>query len=98
MKNRTLGTIAIAVMTAALLPLSGLTASAADHPPLTPEYAAKKENHRKQKEQQHISQDKRQAAADNLKAERIRVYNAKQAAKGGQPHDPAAGKHNKKTK
>ena len=77
MKNRTLSIITTVVM-AALLSLAGGLAIAADHAPLTPEYAAKKENFRKQHEQR-ITPEKRKAAADNLKAERLKVYQAKQA-------------------
>ncbi len=50
-------------MMAALLSLAGGLACAAENAPLTPEYAAKKENHRKQKEQQ-ITPEKKKAAAD----------------------------------
>ncbi len=63
MKNLTPGTIALAAATTLLLSLAGVPAGAADSAPLTPEYAAKKENHRKQKEQL-ITHDKRQAAAE----------------------------------
>jgi hypothetical protein len=51
---------------------------------MTPEYAARKENHRKQSEQR-ITHEKRQAGADNLKAERLKVYNAKQRVKHSKP-------------
>ena len=80
MKNRTLSIITTVVM-AALLSLAGGLAIAADHAPMTPEYAAKKENFRKQHEQR-ITPEKRKAAADNLKAERLKVYQAKQAKQG----------------
>lgn len=49
--------------------------------PLTPELAAKQENYRKQKAQQHITNDQRKAAASVLKAERAKVYQARQAVK-----------------
>jgi len=78
MNNRKLCTIATIVMMTALLSLAGGLACAADNAPLTPEYAAKKENHRKQQDQR-ITPEKRKVAADNLKAERLRVYQAKQA-------------------
>ena len=78
MKNRKLHSI---TMMAALLSLVGGLACAAENAPLTPEYAAKKENHRRQKEQQ-ITPEKKKAAADALKAERVRVYQAKQARQG----------------
>ena len=80
MKNRNFGSIALVVMMTALLSLAVGFACAADHAPLTPENAAKKENFRKQNEQR-ITPEKRKAASDNLKAERLRVYQAKQAAK-----------------
>ena len=84
MKNLKLSSVSTVVMMTALLSLAGGTACAADSAPLTPEYAAKKENHRKQSEQR-ITQDKRQAAAENLKAERLKVYQAKQAREGKLP-------------
>ena len=84
MKNRKLHSI---VMMAALLSLAGGLACAAENVPLTPEYAAKKENHHKQKEQQ-ITPEKKKVAADHLKAERFKVYQAKQAVKQGKPEAP----------
>jgi hypothetical protein len=80
MKNRKLSSI---VMMTALLSLAGGLAFAAESAPMTPEYAAKKENHRKQQEQR-ITTDKRKAAAENLKAERLKVHQAKQAKHGQQ--------------
>jgi hypothetical protein len=76
MKIRKLSTSVVLVMMTALLSLAGTLAFAA---PLTPELAAKKEMVRKQQEQR-VTPEKRKAAADNLKAERTKVYNAKQAA------------------
>lgn len=84
MKNITLGNNGIVAVTTLFLSLTAGLAGAVDHAPLTPEYAAKKENYRKQKEQQ-ITQEKRKAAAENLKAERLKVYNAKQAVKRAKP-------------
>jgi hypothetical protein len=81
MKNRKLSPI---VMMTALLSLAGGFAYAAESTPMTPEYAAKKENHRKQQEQR-VTTDKRKAAAETLKAERSKVYRAKQAAKHSKP-------------
>ena len=78
MNNRTCSSILMIVMMTALLSLAGGLACAADSVPMTPEYAAKKENFRKQHEQR-ITPEKRKAAADNLKAERLKVYQAKQA-------------------
>jgi len=68
-------------MIAGLLSLAGGFAVAA---PMKPELAAKKENYRKQKEQQ-ITPEKRKLAAEALKAERIKVYNARQAVKKSTP-------------
>lgn len=82
MKSRRLGTIAMVVMIAGLLSLAGGFAVAA--PPMKPELAAKKENYRKQKAQQ-ITPEKRKLAAEALKAERIKVYNARQAVKQSTP-------------
>ena len=76
MKNRKLSTSVVLVMMTALLSLAGTLAFAA---PLTPELAAKREMVRKQQEQR-VTPEKRKAAADNLKAERTKVYNAKQDA------------------
>lgn len=70
----------------AILMLSGGSAFAAKGGAASPDLAAKKEMVRKQQEQR-ITQDKRQAGAEALKAERIRIYNAKQAAKGKPPVD-----------
>ena len=78
MKNRTFSSILMVVTLTTLLSLAGGLACAADSAPMTPEYAAKKENFRKQHEQR-ITPEKRKAAADNLKAERLKVYQAKQA-------------------
>jgi hypothetical protein len=50
----------------------------------TPELAAKKENVRKQQEQR-ITPEKRKAAIEARKAERIRLYKAKQDAKAAAP-------------
>lgn len=87
MKNRTFSSIALAVMMTVLLSLAGGLAFAAPGAPMTPELAAKKENHRKQ-QQQLITSDKRKAAAEALKAERLKVYNAKQAVKQSSPATP----------
>jgi len=78
MKNRKLSLIAYVVATTLLLSLANVLPSAAASAPMTPEYAAKKENFRKQHEQR-ISPEKRKTAVDALKAERLRVYKAKQA-------------------
>lgn len=87
MKNRTLTSITMAVMMAVLLSLAGGFAVAAPGAPMTPELAAKKENYRKQNEQR-ITPEQRKAAAEALKAERLKVYNAKQAVKQTTPATP----------
>jgi 6-phosphogluconolactonase (cycloisomerase 2 family) len=79
MKNRKLGTIGlVAMMTAQLCLSSGVALAAKQGAPMTPELAAKRENYRKQHEQR-ITHEKRKVAVDSLKAERIKVYKAKQA-------------------
>lgn len=77
MKNLTLSTLAALFITTLL---SGFAFAA----PMTPELAAKRENYRKQNEQR-ITPEKRKAAAEALKAERIRLYNARQAAQKSTP-------------
>jgi hypothetical protein len=73
------------VILAASLSLSyGLACAAESSAPMTPEYAAKKENHRKQHEQR-VTHDQRKAAAESLKAERSKVYKAKQHVKHSKP-------------
>lgn len=69
---------------AAILTLGGAEAFAAKGKQASPELAAKKEMVRKQQEQR-ITNEKRKAAADNLKAERLRVYKAKEAVKQSNP-------------
>jgi hypothetical protein len=64
------------MMMTGLLSLAATFAFAA---PLTPEMAAKREMVRKQQEQR-VTPEKRQAAAEELKAERLKVYKAKQGA------------------
>jgi hypothetical protein len=84
MKNQTHSIIAMAAMLTGLLSLSGGPALAADSAPMTPEYAARKENHRKQQEQR-ITTEKRKSAAEALKAEHLKVYKAKQQVKHSNP-------------
>ena len=81
MKYRKLSVSAMSVIMTALLSLAGNLALAA---PMTPELAAKVEMVRKQKEQQ-VTPAERKAAADWLKAERRKVYQAKQAALKSNP-------------
>ena len=81
MNHRKLSVSAMSVIMTALLSLAGNLALAA---PMKPELAAKKEMVRKQKEQQ-VTPAERKAAADWLKAERRKVYQAKQAALKSNP-------------
>ena len=83
MKNRKLSTIGAMIMTL-LLSLAGGFAFAADSAPMTPELAAKKEMVRKQAEQR-ITPEKRRAAAEALKAERLKVHQARQAVQQSTP-------------
>ncbi|MBL0225462.1 MAG: hypothetical protein IPQ16_07755 [Geobacteraceae bacterium] len=92
MKNRTLATITMAALMTVLLTFAGGAAFGA---PLTPELAAKREMVRKQ-QAQRITDADRKAAADALKAERSKIYKAKQEheqelkkQKAGQPLLPA---------
>jgi hypothetical protein len=78
MRNRRKGTFALTTIMAVLL-LAGGFAFAEEQAPMTPEYAAKKENFRKQQEQR-ITNDQRKAAAEKLKAERVKVNKAKEEA------------------
>lgn len=75
MKNRKLS-IFVSVMVTLLLALSAALAVAA---PMTPKVAAKKQNYDKQKAQQ-VTPEKRKVAVDGLKAERTKIYKAKQDA------------------
>lgn len=84
MKNCNLVPIAVIVLTASLLSPSTGLAGAADSSPMTPEYAARKENFRKQNAQR-ITNKQRKSAAESLKTERMRVYKAKQDAKHSKP-------------
>ena len=83
MKKRKSSISAMSVMTTALLSLAGNLAFAAPVP-MTPELAAKKEMVRKQKEQQ-VTPEERKAAVDWLKATRVKLYHAKQAALKSNP-------------
>jgi len=84
MKNRNYGSIARLLTMTVLLSLAGGLACAAENAPMTPEYAARHENTRKQ-QNQRITDKQRKAAADALKAKRLEVYKAKQAVKQSKP-------------
>ncbi len=68
------------MLTAAILALSSSFALVAHCGQLSPKHAAKREMVRKQQEQR-VTPEKRKAAAEALKEERRRIYNAKQAIK-----------------
>lgn len=80
MKNRSLGRLGFCMVTTLLLSQAGGVASAVQAGPMQPEVAAKAENHRKQTEQR-VTDEKRKTAVDALKAERLKVYNARQQVK-----------------
>lgn len=86
MKHRLWST---ATLTGATLVLSlASPVFAGEGGPLTPELAAKREMVRKQ-EAQRITPDKKKAAAEALKAERLKVHQAKEAAKNLNPNPNA---------
>ena len=85
MEKRKIGKIGMAAIAAVLLSSAGGGAIAGENAPLTPELAAKREMVRKQK-QQRITPEKRKAAAEALKAERLKIYKAKQAAQQSAPN------------
>lgn len=78
MRKRHLGTTA--PLLALLVTLACGSALAAGGEPMTPELAAKREMVRKQ-EEQRVTPEKKKAAAEALKAERLKVYQAREAAK-----------------
>jgi len=83
MKRRKLNTT-LMVMTAAILSLAAGSALAVGGAPMTPELAAKSEMVRKQQEQR-VTPEKRKAAAEALKAERLKIHQAKKAAQQSAP-------------
>lgn len=72
------------VMMAFLMSLAGQIAFASDEKPMKPEVATKRQNYNKQHDQR-ITQEKREAAAEALKAERLRLHQAKEAVRQSQP-------------
>jgi hypothetical protein len=82
MKNLHYNLVVLPLLIVALLAPAG--AGAASNSPASPELAVKREMVRKQQEQR-ITPEKRKAAAEALKAERLRVYKAKQAVKKAPP-------------
>jgi hypothetical protein len=93
MNNRKIKNVLMSQLVTALLLLAcGLCfaadgkKAAATGTQIRPELAAKREMVRKQQEQR-ITNEKRRNAAEALKAERLRVYKAKQAVKQSTPAD-----------
>lgn len=77
MKSAKLTRITTALLLTLLVSSTAQFAIAAREKPMTPEVAAKMENVRKQREQR-VTDKQRKEAANNLKAERLKVYRAKQ--------------------
>lgn len=84
MKNRKRSSVVMAVLVSLVMLLSGSIVSADNQRTMSPELAAKKETVRKQHEQR-VTHQQKQTAANALKAERLKVYQAKQAVKKSQP-------------
>ncbi len=84
MKNKNVLMIWIIVMVSALSSLAGGIVFAGTVAPLTPELAAKRETTRKQLEQR-VTSEKLKAAAEALKAERLKVHQARQAVQNITP-------------
>jgi len=82
MNKLKVGTVAVVVVVAASL--AGGLALAAGEGPMTPELAAKREMVRKQ-QQQRVTPEQRKAAAAALKAERLKVHQAKKAVENLNP-------------
>ncbi len=78
MKKQKFSTLGLTLALTALLSVTGTFAFAGHNRPLTPELAAKKEMVRKQREQR-VTPTQRKTAAEALKAERLKIYNAKKA-------------------
>jgi hypothetical protein len=80
-----LSSVGVGVILTGLLSMSGGLVLAQEGAPMTPELAAKKEMVRKQ-EEQRVTPAKRKAAAEALKAERLKVHQAREAAKQQDPN------------
>jgi hypothetical protein len=87
MKNRKASTIEHVLLITVLLSSAGGSAFAAEGTPIKPELASKKEMVRTQQEQR-ITPAKRKAAADALKAERLKLHQAKKGAQQATPGAP----------
>jgi hypothetical protein len=85
MKKRSFRTFVTTLSMLSLVWLTGVPCFAGEGShQAKPEFTAKREMVRKQQEQR-ITPSKRKAAAEALKAERLRVYKAKQAMKNASP-------------
>lgn len=84
MNRRKQSAVSKVLMATLLLSSAGGFAFAAERSPLTPELAAKQETVRRQQEQR-VTPEKRKAAAEALKAERLKVHQAREAAKNPTP-------------
>lgn len=93
MKIQKFGTFGMAVLMSALLLFSASVALAEkgnnESKPMKPELAAKKEMVRKQHEQR-VTDSQRKAAANALKAERLKVQQAKEHVKRSKPENSEA--------
>lgn len=87
MKNHKKGAKILVILMTAVMSLTVSLAFAAPPAPMTPEMAAKREMVRKQQEQR-ITPEKKKAAVEALKAERLKVYKAKQEAEAANPVAP----------
>lgn len=88
MKIKKFSTFGMAALMATLMLFSVSSAFAEkdNKKPMKPELAAKKEMVRKQHEQR-VTDTKRKTATDALKAERMKVYQAKQQVKKSKPEN-----------
>ena len=88
---RNLKRSSLAIIPVAILSLAGGSVFAYDGAPMTPEVAAKREMVRKQQEQR-VTPEEKKAAAEALKAERLKIYKARQAAGYPNPGDDKGAK------
>ena len=79
MRNKTAASLIAATVLTTAFTCAGGIAGAGETVPMTPELAAKREMVQRQ-QNQRFTDEKRKAAAEALKAERLKVYKAKQEA------------------
>lgn len=94
MKSERVNWLIAFVVMAALLSTGGGLAYASKKTEVKPDLAAKRERVRTQQEQR-ITPEKRKAAVDALKAERLKVYEAKQFVAKSKEKDKEKDKDNK---